>query len=153
MFTLRVTTRIAAVPERCFDLARSVDAHLQSAADTGERVVAGRTSGLCELGDVVTWEGRHLGVVQRLTSRITALQRPTYFQDRMVAGAFRSFEHDHHFEPDGAGGTVMRDELRFAAPYGPIGWLAERLVLAHHLRRFLERRRAALKAMAEGVRP
>ena len=33
--------------ERVFDLARSTDAHLDSAAATQERAVGGRTSGMC----------------------------------------------------------------------------------------------------------
>ena len=150
MFQVRVVTSIAAPPANCFDLARSVGVHLQSAAGTGERVVAGRASGLLQLGDEVTWEGRHLGIVQRLSSRITVLDRPTFFQDRMTRGAFRSFEHDHHFVPTAAGRTDMVDVIRFAAPFGPVGWLAERLVLAGHLRRFLVRRGEALRRLAEG---
>jgi hypothetical protein len=50
MYQLTVATWINAAPAKCFDLARSVDAHLQSAAGTGERVVAGRAGGLLELG-------------------------------------------------------------------------------------------------------
>ncbi len=153
MYTLRVTTRIAAPPPRCFDLARDVDAHLRSAADTGERVVAGRTTGLLELGDAVTFEARHLGVRQRLSAVVTAFDRPRHFQDRMTAGAFRSMQHDHHFDRTPDGGTVMVDVVRFAAPLGPVGWVAERLVLAGHLRRFLTRRGLALKAAAERAEP
>jgi ligand-binding SRPBCC domain-containing protein len=149
MHTLRVTTRIAAPPARCFDLARDVGVHLQSAAATGERVVDGPTSGLLSLGDVVTFEGRHLGVVRRLTSRITAFDPPFYFQDRMVAGPFRRFEHDHWFDPDAAGGTVMVDVVQFAAPCGVVGWVAERLIVGPHLRRFLVGRGHAIKTMAE----
>lgn len=149
MTEVRVITKIAAPIERCFDLARSVEAHVDSARDTGERVVAGRTSGLLELGDQVTWSGRHLGVRQQLSGGITRIERPTFFQDRMSRGAFKSMEHDHHFEATDDGGTLMTDVLRFAAPFGPIGWVVERLVLAGHLRRFLERRNAILKRVAE----
>ncbi len=149
MYTLRVTTLIAAPPARCFALARDVDAHLRSAESTGERIVAGRGSGLLELGETVTFEGCHLGVTHRLTSRITAFDQPFYFQDRMVDGPFRFFEHDHWFDPTDDGGTVMVDVVQFSAPFGPIGWIAERVVLGPHLRRFLARRGAALKAMAE----
>lgn len=149
MTTIRVTTTIAAPIGRCFDLARSVEAHVASAAATGERVVAGRASGLFELGDEVTWEARHLGVRQRLSGRITAFDRPRFFQDRMTRGAFRSLEHDHLFESQGDGATRMTDVLRFVAPFGPLGWVAERLVLARHLRQFLERRNAVLKRLAE----
>jgi ligand-binding SRPBCC domain-containing protein len=67
----------------------------------------------------------------------------------MVRGAFKFLEHDHHFEPGNKGETIMIDTLRFQAPFGPLGWLAERLLLARHLRRFLIQRGLALKAMAE----
>jgi ligand-binding SRPBCC domain-containing protein len=148
MYKLRVTTLIAANPAVCFDLARSVDAHLTSAIDTGERVVAGKTSGLLGPGDDVTWEGKHFGITQRLSSRITQFQPPSFFQDRMTKGAFRSLEHDHFFEPQ-AGGTLMVDVLSFAAPFGPLGWVVERLFLSRHLRRFLVNRGIALKQLAE----
>jgi ligand-binding SRPBCC domain-containing protein len=149
MHTVRVTTHIAAPPPRCFDLARSVDAHLQSAADTGERAVAGKTTGLLDHGDIVTFEARHLGITRRLTSRMTAFEPPFYFQDRMVDGPFRCFEHDHWFDATAEGRTVMVDVVQFSVPFGPLGWLAERFVLGPHLRRFLVRRGVALKAMAE----
>jgi ligand-binding SRPBCC domain-containing protein len=150
MVTLRVVTLIHAPPARCFDLARSVDAHVRSTAGTGERAVAGQTTGLLELGGEVTWEARHLGVRQRLTSRITAFDRLRSFQDRMVRGAFASLEHDHVFTPtDGGAATEMVDVLRFAAPLGPIGWVAERLLLAGHLRRLLAERGRVLKGLAE----
>jgi ligand-binding SRPBCC domain-containing protein len=149
MYTLRVTTTIAAPIARCFDLARSIEAHIQSAGPSGEKAVAGRTSGLLVLGDEVTWEARHLGIRRRLAGRITAFEPPNYFQDRMIKGAFRFLEHDHYFEPGESGGTVMVDVLRFQAPWGPLGWVAERLFLAGHLRRFLRRRGLALKAMAQ----
>src|SRR5205085_2742312 len=83
---------------RGFDLARDIDFHTRSLAGTGERAVAGRTAGLIELGESVTWEARHLGVRQRFTARVTALARPVYFRDEMTAGAFRTFAHDHRFE-------------------------------------------------------
>lgn len=148
MYTFRIETLIAASPEHCFDLARSVDAHLQSTSATGERAVGGRLTGLMELGEEVTWEGRHFGLRQRFTSRITAFDRPRHFQDRMVRGAFRFFEHDHFFQP-AAGATRMLDAVRFAAPLGPLGWLVERALLARHLRKVLQERARVLKALAE----
>ena len=148
MFVLQVKTFILASPVECFDLARNVDAHLESAAATGERAVAGKMSGLLELGDEVTFEARHFGVRQRLTSRIIAFESPTFFQDRMTRGAFRFFEHDHLFESQN-GGTLMIDRVTFQAPLGPLGWIAERSFLAPHLRDFLTKRGLALKRLAE----
>src|SRR4029077_18062390 len=85
---IELVTHIAGPCERCFDLARSVEVHIRSTASTGERAIAGRTSGLMELGDEVTWQARHFGFQQTLTSRITAFDRPWHFRDSMVRGAF-----------------------------------------------------------------
>ena len=149
MHVIRIITDIAAPAEQCFDLARDVDAHLESAADTGERIVGGRTSGRMELGDTVTFEARHFGVRQQLTSRITAFDRPHSFQDRMVRGVFRFFEHDHLFETLPDGRTRMTDVLRFRVPLGMFGWPVGRWIVGPHLRRFLARRASVLKALAE----
>ena len=105
---LEIVTEIAASIGRVFDLARSIDVHQQSQTRHRERAVAGRTSGLIEAGETVTWEAVHFAIRQRLTSRIDAMTRPLHFRDSMVAGAFRSFVHDHHFE-EIPGGTRMTD--------------------------------------------
>ena len=59
---VRVVTDIAAPPSVCFDLARSVDAHLESTSGTNERAVGGVTTGLPGLGDEVTWSAKHFGI-------------------------------------------------------------------------------------------
>ena len=146
MQTIILETQIAAPIERCFHLSLSIDLHMESC---GERAIAGVTHGLIGLGETVTWRGRHFGVDITHQSRITHYERPRYFQDAMVRGAFRSFVHDHFFEPDGRDGTCMRDELRFAAPLGPIGWAVERLALKRYLTSFLIRRNQAIRHAAE----
>jgi ligand-binding SRPBCC domain-containing protein len=130
---IRIVTLIAAPTDRCFDLARDIDFHTRSLAGTGEEAVAGRTSGLIEHGESVTWEARHLGVRQRFTAEVTVFDRPLYFRDVMTAGAFRSFAHDHRFE-ERNGETVMTDEVAFRSPLGPLGWLVDRLFMAGYLR-------------------
>jgi ligand-binding SRPBCC domain-containing protein len=147
--TLELTMFVDAPPERVFDLARSIDLHRLSMEHTREEAIAGRTSGLIGLGETVTWRARHLGVRQRLTVRITGYERPRWFRDEMVRGAFATMVHDHHFAP-ARGGTEMRDVFRFAAPLGPLGRLAERLVLRGYMTRLLEARNAAIRRAAEG---
>jgi ligand-binding SRPBCC domain-containing protein len=145
---VEVVTEVKAPAARCFDLARDIDFHLKSMADTGERAVAGRTSGLIELGEEVTWEAKHLGVRQRFTSRITGFSRPKHFRDEMVRGAFRSFVHDHHFEEhDGA--TTMRDVLQFSSPFGFVGRVVDTVFMAGYLERLVASRSEAVKRVAE----
>ena len=122
---------------------------MRSTADTGETAIAGRTSGLLGAGEEVTWRARHFGVWLSLTSRITGYERPAFFCDSMVRGAFARLEHEHHFAEDGMGGTIMDDVLEFTAPGGVIGLLAERLVLRRYLRKFLVARNNVLAAAAE----
>jgi ligand-binding SRPBCC domain-containing protein len=145
---IELRTEIAAPVERCFDLSRSLEAHERSTLATSERAVAGRLSGLFELGDEVTWRATHFGVSQLLTVRISAFDRPRHFRDEMVRGAFRRFTHDHYFNAT-ATGTMMRDVFDFAAPLGPLGRLTEWLILTGYMRRFLETRNRELKAAAE----
>lgn len=146
---VELETRIAAPVGRCFDLARSVDAHLLSADQTGERAIAGVTSGLMGEGDWVTWQARHLGVRQTLTVRITAFDAPHHFRDSMVRGAFARFDHDHWFDDEGGGTTRMRDRFAFEAPLGVLGRIANALFLTSYMRRFLCERNAFLKRVAE----
>ncbi len=145
---LKITTRIDAPRERVFDLARSIDAHQVSATGTKERAVAGVTSGLIGLNDEVTWEARHFGISQRLTIRVTELVRPSHFQDVMIAGAFKTLVHDHDFLEE-AGGTLMTDCFKFASPFGILGKAVDALFLAGYMRRFIVRRNAVLKTLAE----
>ena len=99
MVRLEEKTMIGAPIERCFDLARSVEVHLAGNVHCGEQAMAtgGVTTGLIGLGERVTWRAKHLGVWRKLTSEITAMERPAYFQDTMIRGAFRMMKHDHFF--------------------------------------------------------
>jgi ligand-binding SRPBCC domain-containing protein len=145
--------RLVRAPQtRLFDLARSIDAHVASTPGTDERPVGGKTKGLLDLGEEVTWEARHLGVKQRLTSRITMFDRPRHFRDSMVKGAFARFDHDHWFEPVTGEPDVTRcrDVFDFDAPLGPLGWIAERVFLERYMRRFLEDRMRILEEVATG---
>ncbi len=117
---IKLSTLISAPRERVFDLARSIDAHQDSTEGTQERAVAGVTTGLIGLNDQVTWEAKHLGIRQKLTVRITAFNRPSHFQDVMIAGAFKRMKHDHEFLEQ-SGSTLMVDRFEFQSPFGILG--------------------------------
>jgi ligand-binding SRPBCC domain-containing protein len=148
MSTINLETFIQAPIERCFDLSRSVDLHIISTSQTNERAIAGVTSGLMKLNDVVTWEARHFGIKQKLTVAIIQFDRPNHFRDSQVKGVFHSFDHDHFFETKN-GGTLMKDVFRFKCPLGPLGAFADPFVKLH-LKKFLETRNQAIKKVAEG---
>ncbi len=142
---------IQAPIERCFDLARSVEVHLAANVHWGETALAagGVTSGLVGMGQRVTWRAKHFGVWQRLTSEITAMDRPAYFQVTMIQGAFRFMQDDHLFRSLASGQTEMKDVFTFAAPLPVLGRLAEIAVLRRYMQSLLRERNAAIKKIAE----
>src|SRR5260370_36051623 len=90
---------------------------------------AGVTAGLVGMSQQVTWRAKHFGVWQSLTSEITAMERPTYFQDTMIQGAFRSMKHDHFFRSLSSGETEMKHVFFFSATPPVLGRLPELAVL------------------------
>ncbi|MBL4586744.1 MAG: cell division protein, partial [Flavobacteriales bacterium] len=54
-------TEIKAPRKVVFNLSRSIDLHLESTAQTREQAIAGKTSGMMELGEQVTWKAKHFG--------------------------------------------------------------------------------------------
>ncbi len=151
MFKIEDLTIVKAPIERCFDLARSVEVHLAGNVHWGEEAVAaaGVTSGLVGLGQRVTWRARHFGIRHTLTSEITAMNRPAFFQDAMIQGPFRSMKHDHFFRARSDGETEMRDVFVFEAPLALLGRIAEITFLGHYMEALLRERNAVLKRVAE----
>jgi ligand-binding SRPBCC domain-containing protein len=70
------------------------------------------------------------------------------FVDVQERGPFGSFRHEHRFEPKPVG-TLMIDELTFAAPPGWLGVPMEG-VLARYLTNLVQERNALLRRIAEG---
>jgi len=151
MVTLTTVNVIDAPIDRCFDLARSVEVHLAGNVHCGETAVAtgGVTSGLVGMSQRVTWRAKHFGVWHNLTSEITAMDRPAYFQGTMVRGIFRHMQHDHFFRALTTTRTEMKDVFRFAAPLPVLGRLAEVVFLRRYMQALLSERNAVLKQIAE----
>jgi ligand-binding SRPBCC domain-containing protein len=146
---ISLVTTINAPVEVCFDLSRSIDLHVISTKHTGERAIAGVTSGLIGLGESVTWRAKHFGVWQRLSSRITKYERPYYFVDEMIEGAFKRFKHEHYFQESGNGITFMRDVFDYTSPFGIFGIVADKLFLKRYMTQLLVERNSVIKHYAE----
>lgn len=148
MPTLTLQTKIHAPLEKCFDLARNIDLHVESNARSRERAVAGKTTGFAELGDTITWKARHFGFWFKMTVKITGFQPPHSFTDEMVKGPFKMLRHVHEFESDGEF-TLMTDRFTFRSPLGVLGQAVDALILKRYLTNFLKSRNEALKKLAE----
>ena len=149
---IRLETLIQASREACFDAARDLRLHAESAAASGERIVEAPESGMLELGDEVEFEGRHFGIALRLRSKIVEYDRPARFVDEMQRGPFKRLRHTHEFiEQEGT--TLMVDTFDFASPMGFLGAIADRLFVASHLSKFAKARNQHLKQSLEATGP
>jgi ligand-binding SRPBCC domain-containing protein len=151
MAVITVETQINAPIEVCFDLARDIGLHCQTAINTNERAIDGVTSGLIGLGESVTFEGVHFGIRQQLTSKVTEYDKPKRFVDEMTKGAFKSLKHIHEFIPI-TNGTLMKDTLIWISPFGFLGKMIDRLFLENYMKRFVVERNNKLKAVAENTK-
>lgn len=144
----KLQTEIKANTETVFDLSRSIDLHKISTVQTNERAIAGKTSGLIGMNESVTWRAKHFGFNQNLTSKIMEFDRPNYFADEMLKGAFKEFKHEHHFR-ELNGGTIMTDIFTYKSPLGILGKLADKIFLEKYMTDLLIKRNRIVKEFAE----
>lgn len=148
MTKIILKTKIKAPIETVFNLSRNIDIHQESASSSNEKAIAGKTSGLIELNETVTWKGKHFGIYLKHSSKITEMKFPNYFVDIMEEAHFKSFRHEHYFSEEN-GFTTMQDILIYETPFGILGRFFDSILLKKHMQNFLLRRNAILKNIAE----
>ena len=109
----------------------------------GFRVVTARPIAM-RPGALIEYRLKLHGVPVRWRTRIERLDPPFMFVDAQLSGPYRLWHHTHVFEPDGRGGTIMRDRVRYALPFGPLGTIAHALFVRRDLRRIFDFRHEAV---------
>jgi ligand-binding SRPBCC domain-containing protein len=145
LFTVSDSIHIGAPIERCFLLATDVELTRQTLK---MRPAAGRTAGKVVGGDRTVWRGWLLGLPYVHESVVTRYELPGFFQDTMVRGLFRRFQHEYQFIEIG-GQTLLIDRVRFSLPLGMVGRVAGRRLLVPYVVKVLRRRLMRLKLVAE----
>ena len=81
------------------------------------------------------WEALAAGLHTLLSwlTRIEEWVPGERFVDMQLVGPYKLWHHTHEFRADWAGGTVMRDTVRWALPFGPAGELARRAFVQRDL--------------------
>lgn len=146
---IHLETYIDAPIEIVFQLGRSLDVHKAINSDHQEKIIEGRSIGLVEKGDIITWQAKHFGIQQKLKVLVYELKAPFEFKDVMLEGAFKNMHHIHQFIKVNEHRTKMIDAFTFSSPLGVLGSLFDRLILSKYLTRFLIRKNAFLKEIAE----
>jgi ligand-binding SRPBCC domain-containing protein len=80
----------------------------------------------------------------RWRTRIESWEPPRRFVDVQVKGPYSLWEHTHTFAEDGPAATAIMDRVRYSIPFGPLGELADRLLVRRDLRQIFDYRRDAV---------
>ncbi len=78
-------------------------------------------------GALIRYRLRVRGMPVGWLTAIREWDPPHRFVDEQLRGPYALWHHTHTFEPDGEDATLMRDEVRYALPFGFAGELARRL--------------------------
>lgn len=98
------------------------------------------------------------GPALRWTSRIDAWSPPepgsntAWFVDELERGPFATWRHQHWFERIDDRRTRVIERVRYEVGWGPLGWLADHLVLRRAILRALRQRHARARELLEGKR-
>jgi ligand-binding SRPBCC domain-containing protein len=84
-------------------------------------------------GTFIQYRLRLHGVPLAWDSLIQAWEPPRRFVDVQVRGPYRLWHHTHELEPVDGGRTLMRDTVRYAVGFGPLGALAHRVLVRRDL--------------------
>ena len=95
-------------------------------------------------GTLIEYRLKLRGVRIAWRTTIAVWDPPHRFVDVQLSGPYRMWHHTHDFEPDGQGGTLMRDTVRYALPFGPLGAIAHGLLVRRDLERIFDFRRDAV---------
>jgi ligand-binding SRPBCC domain-containing protein len=91
-------------------------------------------------GTLIAYKLRLHGIPIRWLTRIELWEPGVRFVDRQLRGPYALWHHTHEFEPVGADRTLMRDTVRYALPFGPVGRIAHRLFVRRDLARIFDYR-------------
>jgi ligand-binding SRPBCC domain-containing protein len=152
---VRESIAIGAPIDRCFALSTRIELVQRTLGmklvDTGAS--DGITTGHIAANSRVVWRGWKFGLPIEHHTLITAFESPhnglAYFEDSQERGRFASYRHEHFFRQHGDE-TTLEDRIHFALPFGLLGRIATKFILAPHFRKLVRQRFAMIKQLAEG---
>jgi ligand-binding SRPBCC domain-containing protein len=97
-----------------------------------------------EAGALIDYRLHYRGVPLGWTSQIEVWEPGRQFVDRQLRGPYGLWHHRHTFS-ETAGGTLIEDEVHYAAPFGVVGEIAQPLLIERDLRRIFDYRQEAVR--------
>lgn len=90
------------------------------------------------------------GIPVRWVTEIERWNPPISFVDVQLRGPYRHWRHTHSFQQIN-GGTLMRDEVEYALPFGPLGVLAHKWKVKADLDKIFDYRAEQVEAKIRGA--
>lgn len=87
-----------------------------------------------------------LGIKMDWVTEITHIVEGQYFIDEQRFGPYALWHHQHHFEAVD-GGVQMEDILHYKVPYGPIGTIADALLVDQQIESIFQYRYGAIEKL------
>jgi ligand-binding SRPBCC domain-containing protein len=84
------------------------------------------------------------GIPLHWQTEIRKVEKPHFFTDAQLKGPYRLWEHTHTFtETDN--GVLMKDEVKYQLPFGPLGNVTHALLVRKKLAALFRYRKAAIE--------
>lgn len=103
-------------------------------------------------GTLIEYRLRVHGVPLRWTTRIEEWVPSVRFVDAQLTGPYAVWHHTHEFAAVGSGRTRMRDTVRYSVGFGPLGELANRLLVARDVAAIFDHRARVIEPLLAGAR-
>ena len=92
---------------------------------------------------------RCLGLPMKWRSLITKYEPPFLFVDEQLIGPYKTWQHRHTFA-ETAQGVVVGDHLEYSLPLGPLGTIAQFVMVKRQLEEVFRYRQQALSKVFSG---
>jgi ligand-binding SRPBCC domain-containing protein len=138
LYTLQRDQHLPGTPEAVFPFfADAGNLEAITPPSVGFRIVTPRPIEM-RAGALIEYRLRLRGVPVSWLTRIEEWVPGVRFVDMQLRGPYALWHHTHTFTPDGAGGTHMRDTVRYALPGGPLGAIPHALFVRSELERIFD---------------
>jgi ligand-binding SRPBCC domain-containing protein len=97
------------------------------------------------VGTRIDYRIKQFGIPLTWKLRVEAYVPLERFEDEQVSGPFKRWHHTHTFRDAPGGGTVVGDRVDYEVGFGPLGELANALVVKRQLRNIFAYRERVLR--------
>jgi hypothetical protein len=102
-----------------------------------------------QAGSLINYKLRIHRLPMRWTSEITDWEPPHRFVDTQLSGPYKFWRHEHSFREQN-GGTLIRDHVEYALPFGIIGEIAHTLMVRRDVETIFKFRQQRLNELLAG---